>query len=148
MAQGGRKLPAKRPGAVKKAVVARGPRKGGRVIAPKKARVVQQQQVRKNLEVGIRKKIEHEVVMKASSSLPKKLALVRAAPSGAKKKVPTPWFNVNPPRHRELSKLDLNVPAAESKADGAPAAPSNNSLNPAKPTDSAQAPDPPRFRRS
>uniref|UniRef100_A0A2K6P5S1 Uncharacterized protein n=1 Tax=Rhinopithecus roxellana TaxID=61622 RepID=A0A2K6P5S1_RHIRO len=32
----------------------------------------------KNLEVGIRKKIEHDVVMKASSSLPKKLALLKA----------------------------------------------------------------------
>uniref|UniRef100_A0A8D2EMQ1 Leydig cell tumor 10 kDa protein homolog n=1 Tax=Theropithecus gelada TaxID=9565 RepID=A0A8D2EMQ1_THEGE len=31
-----------------------------------------------NLEVGIRKKIEHDVVMKASSSLPKKLALLKA----------------------------------------------------------------------
>uniref|UniRef100_A0A2K5UZF8 Uncharacterized protein n=1 Tax=Macaca fascicularis TaxID=9541 RepID=A0A2K5UZF8_MACFA len=31
-----------------------------------------------NLEVGIRKKIKHDVVMKASSSLPKKLALLKA----------------------------------------------------------------------
>lgn len=30
-----------------------------------------------NLEVGIRKKIEHDVVMKASTSLPKKLALLK-----------------------------------------------------------------------
>lgn len=29
------------------------------------------------LEVGIRKKIEHDVVMKASSSLPKRLALLK-----------------------------------------------------------------------
>uniref|UniRef100_A0A2K5MAA0 Uncharacterized protein n=2 Tax=Cercopithecinae TaxID=9528 RepID=A0A2K5MAA0_CERAT len=29
-------------------------------------------------EVGIRKKIEHDVVMKASSSLPEKLALLKA----------------------------------------------------------------------
>uniref|UniRef100_A0A8C6A8E2 Uncharacterized protein n=1 Tax=Marmota marmota marmota TaxID=9994 RepID=A0A8C6A8E2_MARMA len=36
-----------------------------------------------DLEVGIRKKIEHDVVMKASSSLPKRLALLRAP---AKKK--------------------------------------------------------------
>lgn len=36
-----------------------------------------------DLEVGIRKKIEHDVVMKASSSLPKKLALLKAP---AKKK--------------------------------------------------------------
>uniref|UniRef100_A0A8C2RHG7 Methylthioribose-1-phosphate isomerase n=1 Tax=Capra hircus TaxID=9925 RepID=A0A8C2RHG7_CAPHI len=51
----------------------------GRVIAPKKARIVQQQQLKKNLEVGIRKKIEHDVVMKASTSLPKKLALLKAS---------------------------------------------------------------------
>ncbi|XP_021564831.1 leydig cell tumor 10 kDa protein homolog [Carlito syrichta] len=31
-----------------------------------------------SLEVGIRKKIEHDVVMKASNSLPKKLALLTA----------------------------------------------------------------------
>uniref|UniRef100_A0A8C9HP49 Uncharacterized protein n=1 Tax=Piliocolobus tephrosceles TaxID=591936 RepID=A0A8C9HP49_9PRIM len=37
-----------------------GPRKGGR-----------------NLEVGIRKKIEHDVVMRANSILPKKLALLK-----------------------------------------------------------------------
>lgn len=30
-----------------------------------------------DLEVGIRKKIEHDVVMKASASLPKKLALLK-----------------------------------------------------------------------
>uniref|UniRef100_A0A2K6EWD2 Chromosome 19 open reading frame 53 n=1 Tax=Propithecus coquereli TaxID=379532 RepID=A0A2K6EWD2_PROCO len=36
-----------------------------------------------NLEVGIRKKIEHDVVMKASTSLPRKLALLK---SPAKKK--------------------------------------------------------------
>lgn len=36
-----------------------------------------------DLEVGIRKKIEHDVVMKASTSLPKKLAVVKAP---AKKK--------------------------------------------------------------
>uniref|UniRef100_A0A2K6MVC1 Leydig cell tumor 10 kDa protein homolog n=1 Tax=Rhinopithecus bieti TaxID=61621 RepID=A0A2K6MVC1_RHIBE len=52
-----------------------GPRKGGSVMAPKKARVVQQQKLKRNLEVGIRKKIEHDVVMRASSSLRKKLAL-------------------------------------------------------------------------
>lgn len=32
-----------------------------------------------SLEVGIRKKIEHDVVMKASSNLPKKLALLKGA---------------------------------------------------------------------
>lgn len=49
------------------------------MIAPKKARIVQQQKLKKDLEVGIRKKIEHDVVMKACSSLPKRLALVKAS---------------------------------------------------------------------
>lgn len=80
MAQGQRKFQAQKPKS--KAAAAersRRPRKGGRVIAPKKARVVQQQKLKKSLEVGIRKKIEHDVVMKASSSLPKKLALLKGA---------------------------------------------------------------------
>ncbi|XP_004389829.1 leydig cell tumor 10 kDa protein homolog [Trichechus manatus latirostris] len=89
MAQGQCKFQAKKPGKSKAAAAAsernRGPRKGGRVIAPKKARVVQQRKLKKDLEVGIRKKIEHDVVMKASSSLPKKLALLQAA--GKKKEM-------------------------------------------------------------
>lgn len=56
----------------------RGPRKGGRVIAPKKLRVIQQQKLKKSLEVGIRLRIEHEVAMKAASALPKKLTVVGA----------------------------------------------------------------------
>ena len=84
MAQGQRKFQAQKPAKSKAAAAAasarnRGPRKGGRVIAPKKARIMQQQQLKKNLEVGIRKKIEHDVVMKASTSLPKKLALLMAS---------------------------------------------------------------------
>ncbi|XP_069858224.1 leydig cell tumor 10 kDa protein homolog [Dipodomys merriami] len=84
MAQGQRKFQAPKPGKSRKAAAGaaaagrnRGPKKGARVIAPKKARVVQQRKLKKDLEVGIRKKIEHDVVMKASSSLPKKLALLR-----------------------------------------------------------------------
>ncbi|XP_055975560.1 leydig cell tumor 10 kDa protein homolog [Sorex fumeus] len=87
MAQGQRKFQARKPGKSKSAAAAdrtRGPKKGGRVIAPKKARVVQQQKLKKDLEVGIRKKIEHELTMKASSSLPKKLALLKGMP-GKKK---------------------------------------------------------------
>ncbi|XP_020851046.1 leydig cell tumor 10 kDa protein homolog isoform X2 [Phascolarctos cinereus] len=57
-----------------------------RIIAPKKARVIQQRKLKKDLEVGIRKKIEHEVMMKASTSLPKKLALLKAPEKEAKKK--------------------------------------------------------------
>ncbi|XP_078387591.1 leydig cell tumor 10 kDa protein homolog [Cetorhinus maximus] len=56
----------------------RGPRKGGRIIAPKKTQVVQQQKLKKNLEVAIRNKIEHDVTMKASSNMPKKLNIVKA----------------------------------------------------------------------
>ncbi|XP_004688303.1 PREDICTED: leydig cell tumor 10 kDa protein homolog [Condylura cristata] len=82
MAQGQRKFQARKPAKNKAVATAsersRGPRKGGRVIAPKKARVVQQQKLKKNLEVGIQKKIEHDVVMKANTSLPKKLALLKA----------------------------------------------------------------------
>ncbi|XP_053227056.1 leydig cell tumor 10 kDa protein homolog [Podarcis raffonei] len=85
MAQGKRKFQArkaasagKKAAAAAAAAAARGPRKGGRIIAPKKARVIQQQKLKKNLEVGIRKKIEHEVVMKASAKLPKKLSVLKA----------------------------------------------------------------------
>ncbi|NXO77385.1 L10K protein, partial [Sitta europaea] len=82
MAQGRPKAAAKRP----KAAVAtaargsRGPRKGGRTIAPKKLRVIQQQKLKKRLEVGIRMRIERETVQRAQGSLPKKLALVTAPP--------------------------------------------------------------------
>uniref|UniRef100_A0A670KJ71 Chromosome 19 open reading frame 53 n=2 Tax=Podarcis muralis TaxID=64176 RepID=A0A670KJ71_PODMU len=84
MAQGKRKFQARKAASAGKkakaavAAAARGPRKGGRIIAPKKARVIQQQKLKKNLEVGIRKKIEHEVVMKASAKLPKKLSVLKA----------------------------------------------------------------------
>lgn len=54
-----------------------GPSKGGCVIAPKKARIVQQRKLKKGLEVGIWK-IKHDVVIKASTSMPKKLALLQA----------------------------------------------------------------------
>ncbi|XP_049644491.1 leydig cell tumor 10 kDa protein homolog [Suncus etruscus] len=88
MAQGQRKFQARRPGKSKAGTAAaersRAPKKGGRIIAPKKARVVQQQKVKKDLEVAIRKKIEHEVTMKASSSLPKKLALLKGMPDKKK----------------------------------------------------------------
>ncbi|EHB14459.1 Leydig cell tumor 10 kDa protein-like protein [Heterocephalus glaber] len=82
MAQGPRKFQPRKPSKSKSAATAsernRGPRKGGRLIVPKKARIVQQQQIKKDLEIAIRKKIEHDMVMKASSSLPKKLALLKA----------------------------------------------------------------------
>lgn len=70
----------------------RGLRKGGQAIAPKKVRVLQQQKLKKTLEVGIRKKIEHDVVMKANSSLPKKLALLK----GPSKKTGAATLNKTP----------------------------------------------------
>ncbi|XP_068392978.1 leydig cell tumor 10 kDa protein homolog isoform X1 [Eschrichtius robustus] len=145
MAQGQRKFQARKPAKSKTAAAAsernRGPRKGGLVIAPKKARIVQQQKLKKspssplakqrqeeaarleaeagdsgragfqspiahmiweswasasslqNLEVGIRKKIEHDVLMKASTSLPKKLALLKAP---TKKKAAAPSSTKTP----------------------------------------------------
>ncbi|KAM6467960.1 leydig cell tumor 10 kDa protein homolog [Liasis olivaceus] len=86
MAQGKRKFKARQTAAAgKKAATARGPRKGGRVIAPKKTRVIQQQKLKKTLEVTIRKKIEHEVVMKANAKLPKKLSVLKAPKAETKK---------------------------------------------------------------
>lgn len=52
------------------------PRKGKWVIAPRR-HAVQQQVQRKSLDVGIQKKTEHDVLTKASSRLPKKLALLK-----------------------------------------------------------------------
>ncbi|XP_065715297.1 leydig cell tumor 10 kDa protein homolog [Patagioenas fasciata] len=89
MAQGRPKAAAKRPGRAAAAAPARGlrgPRKGGRTIAPKKLRVIQQQKLKKRLEVGIRMKIERDAVQRAGSSLPKKLAVVAAPPPAAPKK--------------------------------------------------------------
>ncbi|KAM4603492.1 leydig cell tumor 10 kDa protein homolog [Polymixia lowei] len=79
MAQGKQKFKAQRPGGSKKPQQnkQKGPKKGGRIIAPKKAQVVQQQKLKKGLEVAIRNKIEQEVTQKASSSLHKKLSVLK-----------------------------------------------------------------------
>ncbi|XP_013856682.1 leydig cell tumor 10 kDa protein homolog [Austrofundulus limnaeus] len=80
MAQGAKKFKAQRPGGNKKhQQKQKGPKKGGRVIAPKKAQVVQQQKLKKGLEVAIRSKIEQEVTQRASSSLHKPLSVVKGA---------------------------------------------------------------------
>ncbi|XP_028309305.1 leydig cell tumor 10 kDa protein homolog [Gouania willdenowi] len=80
MAQGSQKFKAQRPGAKKQHVNKRkGPKKGARAIAPKKAQVVEQQKLKKGLEVAIRNQIEHEVAHKASSSLHKPLTVVKGA---------------------------------------------------------------------
>uniref|UniRef100_A0A2K5PX01 Leydig cell tumor 10 kDa protein homolog n=1 Tax=Cebus imitator TaxID=2715852 RepID=A0A2K5PX01_CEBIM len=73
-AQGQRKFQAHNPAKSKTAAAASEKNRG----PGKKARLVQQQKLKKNLEVGIRKKIEHDVMTKASSSLPRKLALLKA----------------------------------------------------------------------
>uniref|UniRef100_A0AAQ5XE54 Leydig cell tumor 10 kDa protein homolog n=1 Tax=Amphiprion ocellaris TaxID=80972 RepID=A0AAQ5XE54_AMPOC len=79
MAQGAKKFKAQRPGASKKHQQnkQKGPKKGGRIIAPKKTQVVQQQKLKKGLEVAIRNKIEQEVTQKASSSLHKPLSVIK-----------------------------------------------------------------------
>ncbi|XP_071771391.1 leydig cell tumor 10 kDa protein homolog [Centroberyx gerrardi] len=89
MAQGKHKFKAQRPGGSKKPQQnkQKGPKKGGRVIAPKKTQVVQQQKLKKGLEVAIRNKIEQEVTHRASSSLHKRLSVLKgpegkSAPGG------------------------------------------------------------------
>ncbi|KAJ8283443.1 hypothetical protein COCON_G00022930 [Conger conger] len=80
MAQGKQKFKAQRPGGVKKQQnKQKGPKKGGRIIAPKKSKVVQQQSIKKGLEVAIRNKIEQEVTQRASHSLHKKLSIVKSS---------------------------------------------------------------------
>ncbi|XP_076845456.1 leydig cell tumor 10 kDa protein homolog [Brachyhypopomus gauderio] len=78
MAQGKKKFKAQRPGGAKKQKnKPKGVKKGGRIIAPKKAAVIQQQKLKKGLEVAIRDKIEKEVTQKASGSLHKKLNVLK-----------------------------------------------------------------------
>nr|XP_040041877.1 leydig cell tumor 10 kDa protein homolog isoform X2 [Gasterosteus aculeatus aculeatus] len=50
-----------------------------RTIAPKKAQVVEQQKLKKGLEVAIRNKIEQDVTHKASLCLHKPLSVVKGA---------------------------------------------------------------------
>ncbi|MED6278774.1 hypothetical protein ILYODFUR_000345 [Ilyodon furcidens] len=92
MAQGSKKFKVQRPGASKKPQQnkQKGPKKGGRIIAPKKAQVVQQQKLKKGLEVAIRNKIEQEVTQKASSSLHKPLAVVKGAEGKGKQAAARP----------------------------------------------------------
>ncbi|XP_072259146.1 leydig cell tumor 10 kDa protein homolog [Pyxicephalus adspersus] len=88
MAQGSLKLKAKpKKKATNKPSVMR---KGARLIAPKKSRLIHQQKLKKNLEVQIRNKIEHDVTMKASANMPKKLALLKAPAQTDKKEKSAP----------------------------------------------------------
>ncbi|CAL8330505.1 unnamed protein product [Lota lota] len=79
MAQGKQKFKSERPGGLKKPPhnKQKGPRKGGRTIAPKKAHVVQQQKLKNVLEVAIRNKIEQEVTQTASTKLHKRLSVLK-----------------------------------------------------------------------
>ncbi|MEE6518466.1 hypothetical protein FKM82_029470 [Ascaphus truei] len=86
MAQGAAKFKAKPK---KSAGKKQNARKGGRVIAPKKLHVINQQKLKKSLEVQIRNKIEHDVTMKASAKMPKKLALLKTPQQGKREKGPT-----------------------------------------------------------
>ncbi|XP_029950827.1 UPF0390 protein zgc136864-like [Salarias fasciatus] len=90
MAQGSKKFKSQRPAAKKQTQKQKGPKKGGRIIAPKKAQVVQQQKLKKGLEVAIRNKIEQEVTQKASSSLHKRLSVLKAPESKGKPAAPSP----------------------------------------------------------
>nr|XP_057929851.1 leydig cell tumor 10 kDa protein homolog [Doryrhamphus excisus] len=86
MAQGSQKFKAQRPGTTKKHQQnkQKGPKKGGRIIAPKKVQVIQQQKLKKGLEIAIRNKIEQDVTQKASSSLHKPLSVVKGSEGKAK----------------------------------------------------------------
>ncbi|XP_066563848.1 leydig cell tumor 10 kDa protein homolog [Amia ocellicauda] len=80
MAQGKQKFKAQRPGG-KKAPQQhkhKGPKKGGRVIVPKKAQVVQQYKLKKTLEVAIRTHIEQEVTQRASATMHKRLSVLKS----------------------------------------------------------------------
>ncbi|XP_063061568.1 leydig cell tumor 10 kDa protein homolog [Engraulis encrasicolus] len=86
MAQGKQKFKAQRPGGGKKQQhKQKGPKKGGRIIAPKKTQVVQQQKLKKGLEVAIRNKIEQEVTQKASTSMHKRLNVLKAPAAASSK---------------------------------------------------------------
>uniref|UniRef100_A0A3P8YJT8 Uncharacterized protein n=1 Tax=Esox lucius TaxID=8010 RepID=A0A3P8YJT8_ESOLU len=64
----------------------------------RKPKVVQQQQLKKGLEVAIRNKIEEEVTHRASTKLHKRLSIVK----GAEVK-PTPSKGNNHPNHPPAS---------------------------------------------
>ncbi|XP_034044284.1 leydig cell tumor 10 kDa protein homolog [Thalassophryne amazonica] len=91
MAQGSKKFKVQqRPSTKKPLNKTKAAKKGGRIIAPKKARLVHQQKLKKGLEVAIRNKIEQEVAQKAASSLHKPLSVLKGpggkAPPGSSSK--------------------------------------------------------------
>ncbi|KAL3067275.1 leydig cell tumor 10 kDa protein homolog [Trematomus bernacchii] len=90
MAQGSKKFKVQRPGISKKPhpTKPKGQRKGGRLIAPKKAHVVEEQKLKKALEIAIRNKIEMEVTHRASTCLHKPLSVVKGAERPEGKGIP------------------------------------------------------------
>ncbi|KAM8974362.1 leydig cell tumor 10 kDa protein homolog [Pelodytes ibericus] len=86
MAQGKQKLKANPKKSTAKKPT--GIKKGGRIIAPKKAKIIHQQKLKNNLEVQIRNKIEHDVTMKASANMHKKLKLLKNPAQDKKGKGP------------------------------------------------------------
>lgn len=79
MPQGKLKTKVKVPKASQKKATqkrAKGPKKGGRVIKPKKTKAVQASKLKKDLQVSINKRIEKEIVLQAGKN--SKLALVKS----------------------------------------------------------------------
>ncbi|XP_048766287.2 leydig cell tumor 10 kDa protein homolog [Ostrea edulis] len=58
-----------------------GPKRGARVIAPKKTKQIEANKIKKGLERTIKATIEHEVAMKAQSVEPKHFKLVKPSTS-------------------------------------------------------------------
>lgn len=92
MAQGRPKSAPKRPRKAAAAAAAgtgaRGLRKGGRAIAPKKLHVIRQQKLKKRLEVGIRARIERDALQRASAGPPQRLALLTPPPAASQRPAP------------------------------------------------------------
>ncbi|XP_061166501.1 leydig cell tumor 10 kDa protein homolog [Saccostrea echinata] len=60
-----------------------GPKRGARVIAPKKTKQIEANKIKKGLERSIKTSIEHEAAMKAQSVEPKQFKLVKPTASTA-----------------------------------------------------------------
>ncbi|XP_062616924.1 leydig cell tumor 10 kDa protein homolog [Saccostrea cucullata] len=60
-----------------------GPKRGARVIAPKKTKQIEANKIKKGLERNIKTSMEHEAAMKAQSVEPKQFKLVKPSTSSA-----------------------------------------------------------------
>ncbi|XP_011440260.2 leydig cell tumor 10 kDa protein homolog [Magallana gigas] len=56
-----------------------GPKRGARVIAPKKTKQIEANKIKKGLERSIKANIEHETAMKAQSVEPKHFRVVKSS---------------------------------------------------------------------